>query len=197
QLVKLDSGAANTVDTDVNDLAFSVGGPLIKDKLFYFVAFNPVFSTTHLTAQSLANPAFNASSNCQAASQCESVFSEAASATAFGVSSAAVFPSGGSTLDRKRTADNYALKFNWMVSPKHQVELSFFGDPATGPSGPQRDNAPRYTDFDSGGGYSKIRFGSDNQALKWNAVFTPRFFMEAQVAHHDGIFRETSALDQY
>jgi hypothetical protein len=197
QLVKLDSGAANIVDTDVNDVAFSVGGPFIKDKLFYFVAFNPVYTTSHLTAQSLANPAFDAASNCQAASQCESVFSETASATAFGVSSAAAFPSAGNTLDRKRTADNYALKFNWMVSPKHQVELSFFGDPATGPNGPQRDNAPRFTDFDSGGGYSKIRFGSDNQALKWNVVFTPRFFMEAQVAHHDGIFRETSALDQY
>ncbi|OLE67750.1 MAG: hypothetical protein AUG09_00890 [Acidobacteria bacterium 13_1_20CM_2_68_7] len=197
QLVKLDSGAANLVDTDVNDLAFSVGGPFIKDKLFYFVAYNPVFTTSHLSAQSLANPAFNAASNCLAASQCESVFSESASATAFGVTSPAAFPSAGSTLDRKRTASNYALKFNWMVSPKHQVELSFFGDPAEGPSGPQRDNAPRFGDFDTGGGYSKIKFGSDNQALKWNAVFSPRFFMEAQVAYHDGIFRETSALDQY
>ncbi len=197
QLVKLDAGAANITDSDVNDFAFSVGGPFIKDKLFYFVAYNPVITSTHLTAQSLANPAFTAASNCLGGSACEQRFNEGVSANAFAAPNAAAFPAAGSDLDRKRTANNYALKFNWMVSPKHQVELSFFGDPATGPSGPQRDNAPRYGDFDQGGGYSKIRFGSDNQALKWNAVFTPRFFMEAQIAHHDGIFRETSALDQY
>ena len=55
----------------------------------------------------------------------------------------------------------------------------------------------QYGDFASGGGDSEIKYGSDNQTLKWSAVFTPRFFMEAQIGHHAGKFRETSALDQY
>ncbi len=197
QLVALDSGAANTINTSVNDFAFSVGGPIIKDKLFYFVAYNPVITTTRLEAQNKVNPEFAAASTCLGGSQCESVFDETASTNAFAAPSAQAFPSAGRELERKRTANNYALKFSWQVSPKHQLELSFFGDPADGKSGPQRDNAPRFTDFDSGGGYSEIKFGSDNQALKWSAVFGPRFFMEAQIAHHDGEFRETSALNEH
>ena len=196
-LVGLDAGAANTINTNVNDFAFSVGGPIIKDKLFYFVAYNPVITTTRLEAQAKLNPEFGAASTCTGGSQCESVFDEGVSTNAFAAPSALAFPSAGRELERQRTANNYALKFNWQVSPKHQLELSFFGDPADGKNGPQRDNAPRFTDFNSGGGYSSIKFGSDNQALKWNAVFGPRFFMEAQIAHHDGTFRETSELDQY
>ena len=196
-LIALDSGTANTIHTSVNDFAFSVGGPIVKDKLFYFVAYNPVITTTRLEAQNLANPEFAAASACLGGSQCESVFDEVASTNAFAAPFAQAFPSAGRELERKRTASNYALKFNWQVSPKHQLELSFFGDPADGKSGPQRDNAPRFTDFSSGGGASEIKFGSDNQALKWSAVFGPRFFMEAQIAHHDGTFRETSALNAY
>src|SRR5262245_35926665 len=196
-LVGLDAGAANTITTNVNDFAFSVGGPIIKDKLFYFVAYNPVITTTRLEAQAKLNPEFAAASTCTGGSQCESVFDEGVSTNAFAASTALAFPSAGRALERQRTANNYALKFNWQVSPKHQMELSFFGDPSDGRNGPQRDNAPRLTDLNAGGGYSKIKYGSDNQALKWTAVFAPRFFMEAQIAHHDGTFRETSALDQY
>src|SRR5262249_20622666 len=61
----------------------------------------------------------------------------------------------------------------------------------------QRDTAPLFGDFDTGGGESSIRYGSNNVALKWNAVFTPKFFMEAQLAHHDGFFRESSNNDEY
>src|SRR5207247_1353246 len=41
QLVKLDAGTSNRVNEDVQDFAFSVGGPFVKDKLFYFFAYNP------------------------------------------------------------------------------------------------------------------------------------------------------------
>ncbi len=199
QLVKLDAGAVNTVDQTINDFAVSVGGPLKKDKLFYFFAYNPVFTTQRNLAQTLGNPAF------APAAADVSVFDETPS-TGFGGSASngfgygvnpLAFPSAGGTLERQRRADNYAAKLSWAVSSKHQLELSFFGDPADGERGPQRDNAPLFNDAASGGGESRIKYGSHNQTLKWNAVFSPRFFLEAQVGHHAGKFRETPVVDDY
>ena len=59
-LAELQAGAANTVEENVNDFAFQVGGPIVKDKLFYFLAYNPVITTTSRQAQVLANPSFAA-----------------------------------------------------------------------------------------------------------------------------------------
>jgi hypothetical protein len=84
-----------------------------------------------------------------------------------------------------------------MVSPRHQLEFTMFGDPADGERGLQRGTALLNDDFDSGGGQSEIQYGSHNQSIKWNAVLNPRFFMEFQVAHHDGKFRETSVLNEH
>jgi hypothetical protein len=189
QLVKLDSGFTNTVAEDINDYAVSFSGPIKKDKLFYFVAYNPVITNQDRRAQFLADPSF------APASAGVSRFNEVLS-TGFGVTNDLAFPSATRDLERKRHSDNYALKFSWTVSPKHQLELTFFGDPSKGDRGPQRDTAPTYTDFASGGGQSEIEYGAHNQTLKWNAVFGPRFFMEAQVARHDGEFRETSVKNE-
>src|SRR5262249_8021364 len=79
---------------------------------------------------------------------------------------------------------------------KHQFELSFFGDPSDGAMGPQRRSAALHQDVDQGGGESEIHYGSNNAALKWNAVLTPRFFMEAQLGWHSGRFREDSNLNE-
>ncbi len=190
QRIELDTGTTNRISDDVHDFAFSVGGPFIKDKFFYFFAYNPVFTTQQLRAQSVTNPAFDAATAGVAA------FDETA-ATGFAAPGPLAFPSSVGELERKRQANNYAAKFSWIVSPKHNLELTFFGDPATGDAGPQRASGARYSDFSSGGGFSEIKYGSQNQALKWTAVFSPRFFMEAQVAHHDGKFRETSNLNEH
>jgi len=192
--VDLTTGTSNTLAENVNDFAFSVGGPIKKDKLFYFFAFNPVTTVDSRRANSLDNPAF------APAQAGVSVFDEGLP-TGFGGTTYATnrlaFPSSTNTLDRTRRADNYALKISWQASPSNQVDFTFFGDPATGSDGPQRDNAPQFSDFATGGGESKIRFGSNNQSIKWNSVFSPKFFMEAQVARHAGVFKETSAVNDY
>src|SRR5262249_23299624 len=55
-------GASNTVERGVNDFALSVGGPIKKDKLFYFFAYNPVITTERRRATGNPNPAFSAAS---------------------------------------------------------------------------------------------------------------------------------------
>jgi hypothetical protein len=189
RLVELDTGTSNLIDTNVNDFAFSVGGPIVKDKMFYFFAYNPVITTQRLRANSIANPAFTAATAGVVA------FDEGASTNGFSAASALAFPSSARDLERTRRADNYAAKFSWMISPRHQMELTLFGDPAQGDRGAQRGSATLYDDFATGGGESRITYGSNNQALKWNAVFRPTFFMEAQLSRHDGKFREKSAQD--
>ncbi len=192
--VQLETGTSNTLAENVNDFAFSVGGPIKKDKLFYFFAYNPVITLDSRRANVLGNPAFIP------ARAGVSVFDESQT-TGFGGTTYATdplaFPSATRDLDRTRRADNYAFKLSWQVAPSHQLELTLFGDPANGTNGPQRDTAPEFSDFASGGGGSKIRYGSNNQSLKWSAVFSPKFFMEAQIARHAGEFRETSAVNDY
>ncbi|HEU4402828.1 MAG TPA: TonB-dependent receptor, partial [Candidatus Polarisedimenticolia bacterium] len=187
-LVTLDSGNSNLVSQNVNDFAFSVGGPIKKDKLFYFVAYNPVITTQRNRATDLLNPGFDAAFAGNPRFVDPTV--------GFDVTNPLAFPSSGQDLERKRTANNYAVKFTWQPSAKHQFELTVFGDPAKGDRGPQRDTAPRFTDFATGGGESTIEFGSNNGTLKWNAVFSPKFFLEAQVGRHVGKFRETSVKDE-
>ncbi len=188
QPVELSTGSTNTVEQNINDFAVSFGGPIKKDKLFYFVAYNPVITIDQRHASTTVNPAFPAAQAGVAAF-------DTSTSNGFGVTDLA-FPSSVGNLERKRTANNYAVKLSWQASPKHVLELTAFGDPANG-DGPQRPNASRFTDFNTGGGESSIHFGSNNQALKWNAVFSPKFFMEAQVTHHFGKFREGSTNNSY
>jgi hypothetical protein len=44
------NGTVNTTGTDNYDFGINLGAPLIKDKLFFFGAFNPQFQSTTLTA---------------------------------------------------------------------------------------------------------------------------------------------------
>src|SRR5262245_59021718 len=193
-LVGLDRGNVNTVERGVNDLAFSVGGPIRKDRLFYFVAYNPVVTLESRQATSNPNPAFAAASAGAQDYNGAPVFDEAANPNAFGVTSLA-FPSSTGTLDRKRTVNNYAVKISWHPTTNQLLELTAFGDRARGESGPQRAEAPLFSDFATGGGESELKYGSDNQALKWNAVASPGFFVEGMVAHHLGRTRENPTID--
>src|SRR6185369_13759294 len=176
---ELQAGTSNLVAQDVNDFAFSVGGPIVKDKVFYFLAYNPVITTDRQQANLLNNPMFGP------AQTGAPVFDETLP-TGFGVPSSLAFPSANQELERRRQANNYAAKVTFQLTDKQQLEATFFGDPAAGGMGPQRDSAPLFGDFATGGGESSIRYGSNNIALKYNAVLTPKFFLEAQLAHHDG-----------
>jgi hypothetical protein len=184
QQANLFVGAVNQVkgtwnDSAQYDLGLSIGGPIVKDKLFYFLAYNPVMTKTTATIQGIALPTGISNGN----------------PALVPFDPTATYPAATDGLQtQKRTSNNYAAKLTWYATPNHRLEFTAFGDPSTGDTGPQRFSL-RNIDFAAGGGLSSIDYGANNFSLKYDGVFTPTFFMQAQLAYHDGKFDETSALD--
>ncbi|HEX4825056.1 MAG TPA: TonB-dependent receptor [Candidatus Polarisedimenticolaceae bacterium] len=174
-------------DSAQYDLGLSVGGPIVKDKLFYFVAYNPVLTKSSATVQGISLPTTISNGN-PALTQYDPP---------------STYPASIGIQTQQRTSNNYAGKLTWYANPNHRLELTAFGDPSTGDQGPQRlpsaangASALKNIDiFTTGGGLSSINYGGNNYSLKYDAVFTPTFFMQAQVGRHDGKFEETSELD--
>jgi outer membrane receptor protein involved in Fe transport len=166
-------------DSAQYDLGLSIGGPIVKDKLFYFLAYNPVLTKTSATIQGIPLPTNISNGN----------------PALVPYDPTATYPAATDGLQtQKRTSNNYAAKLTWYATPNHRLEFTAFGDPSTGDTGPQRFSL-RNIDFANGGGLSSIDYGANNYSLKYDAVFTPTLFMQAQIGRHDGKFDETSALN--
>lgn len=162
------------------DLGLSIGGHIVKDKLFYFVAYNPVTGKDSSAIQNIPLP-----SGISAGNPALVPFDPTAS-----------YPAATAGLQtRDRQSNNYAGKLTWYATPNHRLEFSAFGDPSTGDMGVQRFSL-RNIDFAQGGGLSEIAYGGNNYTLKYDGVLTPRLFVQAQLARHDAKFEETSALNR-
>jgi hypothetical protein len=179
QQATLFKGATNPqkgtgTDSANYDLGLSIGGPIVKDKLFYFLAYNPTSQYQTAAIQDLALPASLAGTT---------QYPQAAEGT--------------QTINR--TSNNYAAKLTWYATPNHRLELTAFGDPSSGGTGPQREFIPGGVvpnlDYNQGGGQSSINYGGNNYSLKYDAVFTPTFFMQAQIGRKDAKFTEDSVLN--
>ncbi len=179
--VRTELGFVNVREQDIYDFAFSYGGPFIKDKLFWFVAINPVETRTSFEAPSVVYP------SCVG---CSIDISDIAGTQAFPASALGL-------QERTRRNYNYAGKVSWFPVANHRFDLTFFGDPSRGFKGPQNSASLLFSDFATGGGQSGIRYGANNGTLKYNGVLTPKFFIDAQIAHHDGRFSEDPLKDDY
>jgi outer membrane receptor for ferrienterochelin and colicin len=178
-------GAVNTQkgawsDSASYDLGLSLGGPIVKDKLFYFVAYNPVATKTSGAIEGIALP-----SNLGTITGTPTIYDPTST-----------YPAATAGLQTyKRMSNNYAGKLTWYANSNHRLELTAFGDPSTGDIGPQRLSL-RNIDFPEGGGLSEISYGANNYSLKYDGVFTPTLFMQAQIGRHDGKFEETGGLNK-
>jgi carboxypeptidase family protein/TonB-dependent receptor-like protein len=211
--VRTELGFINVREEEAYDLAFSFGGPFVKDKLFYYVAINPVETRTSFEAPSVLFPLCRSCTptdisitdlhHCSVSGNpCDSDLDCGGGETCVGNQA---FPASQLGLqERTRRNYNYAAKLSWFMAANHRLDFTAFGDPSRGFNGPQNADTPPppigallFADYAQGGGQSGIRYGGNNGTLKYNGIFTPKFFIDAQISRHDGRFSEKEVLDEY
>ncbi|PYT06375.1 MAG: hypothetical protein DMF49_11285, partial [Acidobacteria bacterium] len=176
--ISLSNGAVNFVDEQKEDLGLTLSGPIVKDKAFFFVAYNPVRTKTRMSVE----PA---------------LFDSDFAPTTGPFAGVKTFPAASlGPQERERRNQTWAVKLSYYLTPNHRFELTGFGDPSHGLRGPQNPAALRFLDYEQGGGQSEIRYGGNQYTLKYNAVFNSNFFGEFQVSRHDAKFRETPDLNE-
>jgi hypothetical protein len=197
--VSLPTGAINTHDRGETDLGISAGGPIAKDRAFWFAAFNPVSTTSTRYIEEVENPILDL---------------DPAAVSTYPDSN--VFPGAFSSRETERDRDNYAAKFNVLATSNHWFELTAFGDPsdgvgrdgiATGTFVMEGDSdgddvldpaASRIAaGFDADGGRSTIDYGADQQSLRYNGLFPGDWFVQAQVSHRENEFSEISTVNDF
>lgn len=156
--LELTDGAVNTVGESSSELGFTVGGRIVRDRVFYFAAASRVADTTTFVAP------------------------EGFPLEALG------------EVDRDREGIAYAGKLTVLLGTGHRLELSAFGDPTTGDTGPQSAAAMLY---DSTSAFSGLDFGSHNQGLLYQGVVSQGWLIDASLAHAASDLGETVSVDQW
>lgn len=151
-------GTVNTVASQLSDAGGTIGGPILRNRLFFFGAIDPQWQTNTFAApdefplQTLGN------------------------------------------VDRDRRTTNYAVKGTWQATPAHRFDASFFGDPATGATGPQRSSALLNQ---TTSGYSSLEYGGHNQTVHYNGVLNPHFLVDASFGRALNRILETPSVNDW
>jgi len=104
------------------------------------------------------------------------------------------------TLTRKRTIISYASKATWQASSSHRIDVSAFGDPATGDLGPQRTSSLLVQSLTADGrsdSFSELNYGGHNQSVKYDGVFTSRMLVEAMFSNAHNKIAETPLTNDW
>lgn len=146
------------------DFGADVGGPIAKDKLFFFGSFNPSIK------RALVRGAERNAAEIQANT---------------GTDSGLRLLRGPEFANRTRTL-NYAGKVEWAISPEHQLAFSIFGDPS-------RTNKSSWAGLviDNTSADSALKFGTRNISLRYNGSLTPTTTINASFGMGRSEFDET------
>lgn len=163
-----ENGTVQTLSTQLSDVGVQIGGPVLRNRLFFFGAIDPSWETRTFQAPNNTDPETG-----------EHLFP--------------LYDRGG--IDRNRQITSYSAKGTWQVSSNHRIDASFFGDPAKGDMGPQRTSSLTAQDTSS---FSELQtYGGHNQTVKYDGVFSSRFILETSVAHARNQIVEVPSVDQW
>ena len=194
----LPTGAINVHDRGQEDYGISAGGPIAKDKAFWFAAYNPVSTTRTSYIEQIDNPILSLDP------QAGTTYPDPD-----------LFPGAFSSREVVRDRNNYAAKLHFMPTANQWFELTLFGDPSDGDGSsgiaagtfvlagdsngdgildPAASITP--TGFSGGGVTSTIDYGADQQSLKYNGLFGEDWFVQAQISNRDNEFKEVSIANE-
>jgi hypothetical protein len=97
-------------------------------------------------------------------------------------------------IDRERRLTNYAAKGTWQATARHRIDASFFGDPATGDTGPQRSSALLNQ---TTSGYSSLEYGGHNQTVHYDGVLGAHFLVDASFGRAVNSILEVPSVDEW
>jgi len=197
--VVLEGGATNTDARERIDFSVQAAGPIVKDKLFWFVALNPVYSSEQVTrdAPASTNPVLALDPGASITYPYPDLQPEAARK--------------GQELAQDNL--NYAAKLAWQLTPRQRLELSGFGDRSdndTAASGSNPFNLAGDLDGDGSIDVTKTAagfledafrleqwYGAHQQALRYSGFFGSRWLVESQLSHRTSSFDSVSKVDDY
>lgn len=162
------NGTVNTTGRQEYDFGISMGGPLVRDKVFFFGTFNPQFQTRSFVAP----PGFPYAS-LGSVDRNRKIYSYAGKLTFQGSSNhrfdVSVFgdPSKGES----------GLQRSGVLR-----RLYYAGNPGTP---------------DIEGGFSELTYGGHNQTLRYDGIITPNWLLEGSVAHASNKFDEVPTVDDW
>jgi outer membrane receptor protein involved in Fe transport len=96
--------------------------------------------------------------------------------------------------DRVRRTVTYAAKGTWQPTSSQRIDASFFGDPATGDSGPQRASALLVTDTSS---FSALKYGGHNQTVRYSGALRNGWLLEGSFGRALNHVAETPSVDTW
>ena len=153
------------VGTKEHDYGFSLGGYIIKDKLWFFLAYNPATLKRYYNVAVYSYPTLPDGT---ADHDSPKYYDE--DMTLF--KRAFV---GRSLVERKTEYDNWALKLTYNINENHTVVFSAFGDPHDYYF--QSTNAPDTAD-------TKTSLGGTDWTVKYDGILSENFVVSAQVGYH-------------
>jgi outer membrane receptor protein involved in Fe transport len=163
-------GTINTTATDVADFGAALGGPIMKDKLFFYGTFNPQYQSRTFIAPQNRN-----------------------AAGAFSFPLAAL-----GEVEQKRKIMAYAGKLTWQAGQNHRFDISAFGDPSSGDMGPQRfTSLAAQNNPANPAAFSELNFyGGHNQVLKYDGILSRNWLIEGSVARATSRIEETPNVQE-
>ncbi len=96
--------------------------------------------------------------------------------------------------DRKRHTISYAAKGTYQTSANHRFDVTVFGDPSKGDSGPQRDTALLAS---TTARFSSLEYAVHNQAVHYDGIITPKWLVEGSFSRAKSSFTETPAVNEH